>query len=149
MRLTSTPPHINRGCCAWARVQIQPYRPAAVRGGGGGVYDGNDAAVVWTRELLRDNAALDAARAQAGNIVGVLLSPPLAAGEDSAIAAGGRTAVTSTELAVLPMAPPLLAANGLMFFEGAPSHDPCMLDVGMLGSAASPGAPVSRERAPS
>jgi hypothetical protein len=103
-------------------MQIQPYRPAPVRGGGGDVYDGNDAAVVWTRQLLRDKGALDAASTQAGNIVGVLLSPPLAAAEDRAIAAGGRTAVTSTELAVLPMGPPLLAADGLMFFEGEPSQ---------------------------
>lgn len=116
-------------------MQIQPYRPAPVRGGGGAVYDGNDAAVVWTRELLRDKAALDAASTQAGNIVGVLLSPPLAAGEDSAIAAGGRTAVTHTELAVLPMAPPLLAPDGFMFFEGELSHESSR-DVGMLGSAA-------------
>jgi hypothetical protein len=95
-----------------------------MRGGGGGGGCGDDAAVVWTRDMLADDAVLNAARADAGRIVGVLLSPPLAAAAAAAAAvedcstSSGRVSVTSTQLAVLPLAPPLLDPNGLLFFEG-------------------------------
>ena len=113
---------------AWAsgrtRVQIRPYCPPSMRGGGGGGGCGDDAAVVWTRDMLADAAVLNAARADAGCIVGVLLSPPLAAAAaavaavEEASTSSGRVSVTSTQLAVLPLAPPLLDPNGLLFFEG-------------------------------